>query len=142
VVPILDFLFFDIEVLGDMVASFCPIRAKVDAEPATPSGSGLSSSPRRQNVSLLRTFGARIAMHATMSLDMMGNEVLVQEVFGVADVALKLFGTFLVSLFMSFPVRLLYERFVTNSTEILSRCFRTSSSLLARHTCLVVIFLR
>lgn len=140
-VPILDFLALGVEVMGNMVASFCPIRAEVDAKPATPTSPYLSRSPGCQHVSFLRTLGACIAMYAAVSLDVVRNEVLVQEVLGVADIALKLFGTFLVGLFMSFPVCLLDERFVANSTKILSRGLRTSSSLLARHTCLVVIFL-
>jgi hypothetical protein len=128
--------------LGDVVASFGPIIAEVITKATTPARSRFARSSSLLYMLLLVTFGVRMARIALVPLDMVSDEVFVQEVLCVAEIALKLFRAFLVGLLMSLPVGLFYESFGANGTEVFLDCVRAPGSLLASGASLVIVFVR
>jgi hypothetical protein len=140
VVPVGHRLIFLVEMLGYMIASFGPIVAEVVTKTTTPTRSRVPRSSGLLDVLPFVTFSICMARITLVPFDMMSDEVLVQEIFGIAKVALKLFWAFLVGLLMSLPVGLSYESLGANGTEVLLDCIRASGSLLARRASLVIIF--
>jgi hypothetical protein len=128
--------------LGDVVASFGPIIAEVITKATTPARSCFPRSSSLLDVLLFVPFGVRMARITLVPLDVVSDKVLVQEVLGIAEIALELFRPFLVGLLMSLPVGLFYESFGANGTEVLLDCIRAPGSLLASGASLVIVFVR
>jgi hypothetical protein len=138
-VPICHRLAFSIEVMGYVIAPFSPILGEVVTETATPTSSALSQSSGFVDVLLSERFVTCKTVSAIMTLNVMVDKILVEEVFSLTEIALEFFRTLLIRLLVTHPICLFGKRLLTDSTEILLDSLCAPSSRYTRYTSLVVV---
>jgi hypothetical protein len=127
--------------MGNVITPLRPTLSEMVTESAAPTSSPLSRFSGLFDVLLRRAFVTCEAVSATVTLNMMVDEILVKEIFSLTEVALKLLWALLIRLLVAPPVCFFRKWFFTDSTEVFLDGFRTSSPWSTRYASLVIVLL-
>lgn len=114
-----------LKMLADMVASFLPTIAEVNAESAAPASPCYTLLPCHLYMPLGHAYLASVTPL------MMVNEVFFEKVYVQAQLACKHLRALLIGFLMSLPVILLLEAFAARSALVFGLLGRTSRSFIS-----------